>query len=306
MKKRLYFITSLIVCLLDANAHAQLRKASDYFPLQIGNIWEYQHYLGFSKPQHFEITSDTLIADTVRVYRTLLRIMDVGNPSPQEGYVYYHYNSDSTAVYRDYEFPVMPYYGLPMIDTRHGILGLWHYPIGDYRGDFAITDTGSIVLFDSLRHWAQVKGGIFYADSTWDTDYSWSFVESIGPVRAGLDTLLYAKINGINFGRPISAVETRDNAEMPMEFSLHVYPNPVYDKTTIEITVASSQQLEVCVMNLLGQKVYSLHSGNVSPGRQQLFWNGQDDHLKKLPVGIYFVVLQSQEIIRISKVLYIK
>lgn len=69
----------LLCCILTATTNAQLRKASDYFPLQVGNIWEYKPNPDFYPDRHIEIVSDTVVADTQRVYRA--RIHAVDDPS---------------------------------------------------------------------------------------------------------------------------------------------------------------------------------------------------------------------------------
>lgn len=296
-----------LLTLISGHSYAQLRKASDYFPLQIGNIWEYQHYLGFSKPQHFEIISDTLIADTVRVYRTLLKIIDPGNPSPQEGYVYYHYNSDSTVVYRDYDFPTKPYCGLPMIDTRGGIGSIWKYPIGDYLGAFAITDTGKAFYFQRIRNWAEVKSGVFVREDSvkFDGTYHWFFFENIGFTRDGIDTLLYAKINGVEYGTSLNVKQKKEIPDIPRDPSLQVYPNPFSDQTVIEIETFYLQRVEISVFNLLSQRVRLLQSESLSIDRHFLTWDGYDDKGKKLNKGIYFLVLRSQQNIKTVKILHL-
>jgi len=88
MKKPFIRITLLLCCLVLSNANAQLRKASDYFPLQIGNTWEYKPNPDFYPDRHIEIVGDTIIADTVRIYRALIRYVD--DPSAGFGHNYYH------------------------------------------------------------------------------------------------------------------------------------------------------------------------------------------------------------------------
>jgi hypothetical protein len=296
----------LLFCLAITNSYAQLHKASDYFPLNVGNVWEYQQYLGFSKPQRFEIISDTLIADTVHVYRTLLRIIDIGNPTPQEGYVYYHYNSDSTVVYRDYELPLTPYSGFPMIDTRRGVGAIWTYPAGDILEAFAITDTGSVFYFDRIRAWAKVQSGFFiHPDSVVFYENFWRFVTDIGAVRKGDDTLLYAKVNGVEYGTSVSVKQRNESSNIPREPSLRVYPNPIQDNAVIEIETFYLQQVEIGVFNLLGQRVHLLYSGSLPNGRHFLIWNGDDSNGKNLNKGVYFLVLRSQRIVKTLKILYL-
>ncbi len=301
-----FAIAAILWVIMPAHSNAQLRKASDYFPLRIGNIWEYQHYLGSSKPQRFEIISDTLIADTVHVYRTLLKIIDPGNPSPQEGYVYYHYNPDSTVVYRDYEFPVVPYCGLPMIDTRGGVDSVWRYPLGDVMGYFAITDTGSASFFTHFRHWAEVHNVDPFQDSlVIQPGYEWRFVTGIGPVRDGIDNLLYAKVNDVEYGTSLRVKQKNVSSKIPREPALRIHPNPIRDQAVIEIETFYLLQVEISIFNLLGQSVRLLHNGSLPGGRHFLTWNGYDDNGKNLNRGVYFLVLRSQRTVKTLKILHL-
>ncbi len=188
MHKAFYFVVCLIV--LGSGANAQLRKASDYFPLEVGNIWEYKPNPDFYDDRRFEIVSDSLVDDTLRVYRVMAKSLD--NPSVPVDYGYYHYNKDSMIVYRNFESPFVPYEGLPMIDTRGGPGSVWTYPIGDYLGAFAITDTGKAFYLEGSRNWAQVQSGFFSQDDSvvFDQNYYWVFFEGIGPTKDGTDTLV--------------------------------------------------------------------------------------------------------------------
>ncbi len=119
MKIFIYLILPLLCCLVTTS-NAQLRKASEYFPLQAGNVWEYDHIYE-TQLQLFEVINDSLIADSVLIYEVERKSKLGDGPWVTGASYFYHYNADSTIVYRDdVEFPRTPYTGIPIIDTSGG------------------------------------------------------------------------------------------------------------------------------------------------------------------------------------------
>ncbi len=299
-----FAIAAVLWVIMPAHSSAQLRKASDYFPLQIGNIWEYKPNPDFYPDRRVEIVGDTIISDTVRVYRASIRYLD--DPAAGFGYNYYHFNRDSTVVYLDYDLPAKPYCGLPMIDTRRGVDSVWRYPLGDVMGYFAITDTGSASFFTHFRHWAEVHNVDPFQDSlVIQPGYEWRFVTDIGPVRDGINNLLYAKVNDVEYGTSLRVKQKNVSSKIPREPSLRIHPNPIRDQAVIEIETFYLQQVEISIFNLLGQSVRLLHGGSLPGGRHFLTWNGYDNNGKNLSKGVYFLVLRSQRTVKTLKILHL-
>lgn len=135
-----------------------------------------------------------------------------------------------------------------------------------------------------------------------DPTFHWRFVEGIGIVREGLDTLVYARINGTSYG---TIVNVRDNLEgIPGDFSLHIYPNPVYNTTAIKINGIESESFELYMVNMLGQRVRTLFRGRAATTQHTLSWDGKDDRGEKLTNGIYFLVFKSPKQLKTQKMLY--
>lgn len=314
MQKPIFNATAIaaatVLCLASSISDAQLRKASDYFPLAIGNIWEYKPNPDVRLDTHIEIVSDTLLGDSLRIYKALLRFPD--RPNAPIIYNYYYYNMDSTVVYRDPEFPRIPYdsyTGLPMLDTRHGLMGIWWHQVGDAPAEFAIVDSGTSVYFGQSRHWIDVYAGTFNReDSTWLVSWVWRFVEGIGPVRESSDTLVYAKINGVEYGTRLSIREKHFKPHFPERFRLEVSPNPLFasQQATIRIDLPSTQGIQVEIVNVLGQSVRRLFYGQQLGGLHHFVWDGKDAQGNDVPQGLYFVVLRGQTLLKSRKFIYLK
>ncbi len=196
---------TLIICFAATIISAQLPKASDYFPLQVGNVWEYDHPYQ-TMFQLFEVVSDTLIEDSVLVYKIDRKSMFSDGIWVTGAPYYYHYNPDSTVIYSDDIIaPQTRYTGLPIIETGYGIGHRTQYLIGDCYCTFAVTDTGSVLVYGRHLPWLEFNTINAEIDSiVIDPTFHWRYVAGIGPTEIGNDTLVYAKINGVEYGTPMS------------------------------------------------------------------------------------------------------
>ncbi|MFQ5651787.1 MAG: FlgD immunoglobulin-like domain containing protein, partial [bacterium] len=65
------------------------------------------------------------------------------------------------------------------------------------------------------------------------------------------------------------------------------YPNPFNPTTTIPVSVPQRAQLTLQVYNLLGQKVKTLYTGVIEPGRLLFTWDGRDQSGTRVASGVY-------------------
>lgn len=88
----------------------------------------------------------------------------------------------------------------------------------------------------------------------------------------------------------VSTPTANEDAELPSGFALgQNYPNPFNPSTTIDFNLASSQNVNLAVYNVLGQKVATLIDGEMmATGRHQVQFNAVD-----LTSGMYLVRLDA-------------
>ena len=77
-------------------------------------------------------------------------------------------------------------------------------------------------------------------------------------------------------------------AELPVAFSLgQNYPNPFNPETIIPFQLATSTTATLTIYNISGQAVRTLLSGPLSPGPNQVIWDGRDNPGNAVAVGVY-------------------
>jgi hypothetical protein len=72
-------------------------------------------------------------------------------------------------------------------------------------------------------------------------------------------------------------------------------PNPSNPTTTIRFVVRREGVVDLGVYNILGQRVRTLHAGDLAAGEHSRVWDGRDDRGEDLPPGIYFVHVTQRE-----------
>jgi hypothetical protein len=110
-------------------------------------------------------------------------------------------------------------------------------------------------------------------------------------------------INAIVSLAPVSAV----SEEFPgAQLMICAYPNPFKSATVINLNQRKQAPLILEIYNLKGQKVYSLHEGNLPEGNHSFTWQGRDQAGNVLSSGIYFLRAKSPNNMQIMKLTLIK
>jgi hypothetical protein len=100
---------------------------------------------------------------------------------------------------------------------------------------------------------------------------------------------------------PVSGVSEQPNG-VPAVFELHQnYPNPFNPATTISFTLGKGGFTTLVVYNVLGQKVATLVSGNVSAGRHDVKFDAGT-----VSSGMYFYRLESGNLSSVKKMMLLK
>ncbi len=98
-------------------------------------------------------------------------------------------------------------------------------------------------------------------------------------------------------GIQIALAEVPDSPEnnLPTEFSLSQnYPNPFNPSTDIKFQLPVASQVELDILNVLGQKVRTLKNEYTEPGTYTVTWDGKDRAGIPVASGVYFYRLKAE------------
>lgn len=103
------------------------------------------------------------------------------------------------------------------------------------------------------------------------------------------------------------SVSIDKDAPIAGEFTLHGnYPNPFNPVTSIKFSTEKFSNVKVTVYSLLGEEVAVIQNGKMASGTYNVNWFGQDKNGNKVPSGVYFYEVQSDNRIAKGKMLLLK
>jgi hypothetical protein len=68
-------------------------------------------------------------------------------------------------------------------------------------------------------------------------------------------------------------------------------PNPVADRTRVQLDLAREADVRLDVHDVAGRRVATLAEGSLPPGRYDYTWEGRGEQGSRLGTGLYFVRL---------------
>ena len=97
------------------------------------------------------------------------------------------------------------------------------------------------------------------------------------------------------------------DSPLPSQFALHQNsPNPFNPVTTIAFNIPEPTYVEIAIYDLLGGKVRTLVSKEMSPGFHSALWNGKDDEGRLVASGMFIVRMSSSLFMDVKKMLMLK
>ena len=110
-----------------------------------------------------------------------------------------------------------------------------------------------------------------------------------------------------NIVRSLSRTESSDIKAIPVNFALQQnFPNPFNPSTEIRFDLPENDHVTLAVYNMMGQKVKTLASRNMTPGYHSIIWNGTNDSGAKVATGMYFYSINTKNFQSIKKMLFLK
>jgi len=84
------------------------------------------------------------------------------------------------------------------------------------------------------------------------------------------------------------------------------YPVPFNSVSTINFIISKESSAKIKVFNSLGKEIEMLLDENISPGEYSIQWKAEDKNGNPLPSGIYFISLQTENVVKTVKTILLK
>jgi hypothetical protein len=277
---------------------AQTDSTLEYFPFHTGDIWQYKTHVFIPYPETSYIVYTTVVVgkDTLMTNGKIYRRMNRFEKMFGDGF--YRIDSTTACVYK-YEGTTEEI----LTDSLKATVGdQWSYFRCDsvYRNLIFTVATSvkaysfSVIPYPVYFHFAKGFGLI---------RYSMQEENQVYPVADSYETtLIYAKINGQEYGTLVSVKE--DEYPLPKNFLLKQnFPNPFNPSTTIRYKLHVKAFITLKIFDLLGREVAMLVNEEQSAGIHSYKLEASN---YKLSNGVYFYQLRANNFVETKKLTLIK
>ena len=104
-----------------------------------------------------------------------------------------------------------------------------------------------------------------------------------------------------------TALALDDEAPLAQQFEVYGnYPNPFNPSTQIKFATERESNVQITIYSILGQEVTKLQNGDLAAGTYNISWFGTDHFGNKVPSGVYFYEVRSDNRIEKGKMLLLK
>ncbi|MBD3225500.1 MAG: T9SS type A sorting domain-containing protein [Caldithrix sp.] len=159
----------------------------------------------------------------------------------------------------------------------------------------------------------QDPNNTFYIND--DEGYLYAFGDTVRPGEtidriAGIYTFSFGSYkievrDADDFGNVVGVKENFTPAPLTYELAQN-FPNPFNPETRIYFEIPNSQQVQLVIYNILGQKVRTLVKDQFNAGRHTINWNGRNDAGQRMPSGVYIYRIKAGSYIDSKKMIMVK
>ena len=305
MKRCILFVFILLIF------NNSLRSQNDFFPLTIGNQWNYSYkslerkYFDISFM--YQMTTDSgsvqySLTDSSRQDSAVIWSVQENDTIARRIQDYY-YNTDTTFLINvNTTFQLLEYLDSTHILKSESYYEVFTFPVKwDRFGN--ISSRTPITRFSRDSSILIIKESIFlianFSDSLcFHKDIGLVYAQSV--INKGPNTPYYYKWEA-SLSKIITSVNNQ-SVEMPSRFILFPnYPNPFNPSTTISFFLPKDDFVKLAIYNIQGQEVEVLINDELSSGLHKRVFNAL-----KLASGIYFYKITTGEFTSTKKLALIK
>jgi len=297
----------ILLCFLLGKGFAQTDSTLNFFPLHTGDLHQFLYHYSYetcypeSLKSYSSYLEEQVLGDTLLptgfTYKTIISNL------PMEQPLYFLRIDTPTAnVYRYESYP-NPHDVL--LDSLRAEVGESYISEGWINTECKEVDTSIVFGIPTIvKH--------FHANYIPGAEISLAYglgrIElltyqdnSCYPVLDYLYTdLVYAKINGKEYGAYTSVVEQSKSG--PLKFELRQnYPNPFNPSTTMQYEIPNSGLVTIKVYDVLGREVKTLVNQYQNTGSHEANFNAGN-----LSSGVYFYQLRAGDFVSTKKMILVK
>jgi|GEM_PF-2939344 len=289
-------IRIIYICLLlNIITTAQEDSLKAYFPLETGNYWQYKEIYRYGqdtsiKYHYMEVLKDTIIDSNIC---KKIKSFDFGYPDFYDTIIYRSFDP-STGFVIEY----FPSEQKKLLFKLNSVL----------NECFEVYCLDAAMLQNILGYSKPVKA--YYFSTGW---FRWQYylAKDIGISKIHFDEsyvipttheyqLVYARINGIEYGEKVTSIQNKQINTL--SYQLHQnFPNPFNPSTTIRYSIPVNCYVTLSVNNLLGEEVMKLVSEEQSAGEHSINFEAGG-----LSNGVYFYRLYAGNHIETKKMIFLK
>lgn len=295
--KKIILIAIILVNIIFSQQET-VSEAIKYYPLHIGDFWEYKVVRTGDAPNENWIEYKSIIGDTILSNHKYFIVKTDTNSNLGIHTSYLRIDSSNGNVYKyDYNYPEILFDSLN-IEPSDSIA----YECKMLSDIYSKNVFGENV---SIRFYEYVC--VTYENLQYDYELAKGFGEihknySYSPVAEPIVleyTLVYAKIDGIEYGIKTNIIT---GPPLKEEFILRQnYPNPFNPSTKIDFNLPEQSFINLSVYDVLGNKILTLIEGVKNKGYYSINFNGS-----KYSSGIYYYTLKIGESRKSRKMLLLK
>ena len=105
----------------------------------------------------------------------------------------------------------------------------------------------------------------------------------------------------------MTGVDDEPSGTLPGQFALgQNYPNPFNPSTEIAFTLPERAEVEVAVVNILGQTVSVVADGEYAAGEHIVTWDGRTSNGEEAASGVYFYRMSAGSFSQSRKMLLLR
>ena len=301
---------NLVYAKVDGIEYGELLENSlNYYPLDIGNYWEYSTYYGID-PIHTEYSGSywiKVIGDTNLVNNKNYKILEKGNfYDSNTNIIFERVDSATSSVYR---FNGVVEYKIDSLACSEGDT------INSSRFDYTTNLETYCTRIEEQNIFSTVLKVKYLNDNSGIPNTEYELAENIGLIAnyswegsSWEEYLKYAKVKNVEYG---TRVDVKEIDNTPIEFSLSQnYPNPFNPSTKIKYSIPSivgnghahsTTDVTLKIYDILGREVATLVNKEQKAGNYEVKFDANE-----LTSGIYFYRLQSGSFNESKKMLLVK